>query len=941
MLPWQGFKPEYRHVGEASDWRKVCPEGKSETDSNGQNEFKLWAQRSLATDAKMNFDSISQGCFLVMPSSASNSPTKKAKSKGTPRAPTAQTSSAAPTTPSRLEAGDFQPLLDGEESIEAVQLRMRLYKETWSEMKSKIDKILSQINKSAFESIGDFVETAYDRSMDHNGLIVLPFHELPTALVFAGTHPPAILIAYAHVVCRNSISLISYICTLCINVPDHDAVFAQITLRLQRPDADTGAEIRRKSNHVALLQSKDCPNLKTTMKNMIEQFMGIERGTEQEDDGDETEEGQSGERTEEVYNLGKSTSTRGCRLPNYDMQVLEGWYQHIVSVGAVAGNKRKNGSMTTPAPLQRPNLVVILQDFESFDPVVLQDFITICRYGLALDLVYYHTLCQYLETAFHIRPPNSEYQLRLPIILLVGIATSTEALHQALPKSVLSLLRMERFHLQQSDRWFGNVVEEVKHNGVEAWTKALQISAGSFLLVRFVNGIRCGEPQGESLRLPMVLSWTDLIQYSRIWPTIRPTLCSLPTSKPIHPIQYAVMHHFYANPLSIFTPLLTTADLRDLQSSNVIHPSHIDHLRMLPSFRRHIENLSTTEPSRALALLDPDPSDLLAALPTHLRALRDHHTRFRVGFTLLVSLQSCFAAYSTLRKPKRMLYLAALQDAEGLKGSDTVKFLVSLVGKMRFGVMKTCVKKLVDGLKAVVEDDNGGGKEVMREAGCDVEMMIGQLEKYRAKLEMIKGQMEEGKEGESGDDMEREGGVGKRKLMRLGVDEGEEGGRQTKVSRKLKMEEKKGELERAPKEVREYEGIVEAVKTFIMEILEMSLCKYTTLPFHEIVYYSNVKLHEKTFTAQPRAAIQTALAQPLHYLNCDCCRDIATDALSATQHDTCILYKLYLECNRMINMYDWFVAFGVVLEREARGAKGKIEEREVQYPFYMAAGLDE
>ncbi|RUP49555.1 hypothetical protein BC936DRAFT_142251 [Jimgerdemannia flammicorona] len=404
MLPWQGFKPEYRHVGEASDWRKVCPEGKSETDSNGQNEFKLWAQRSLATDAKMNFDSISQGCFLVMPSSASNSPTKKAKSKGTPRAPTAQTSSAAPTTPSRLEAGDFQPLLDGEESIEAVQLRMRLYKETWSEMKSKIDKILSQINKSAFESIGDFVETAYDRSMDHNGLIVLPFHELPTALVFAG-----------------------------INVPDHDAVFAQITLRLQRPDADAGAEIRRKSNHVALLQSKDCPNLKTTMKNMIEQFLGIERGTEQEDDGDETEEGQSGERTEEVYNLGKSTSTRGCRLPNYDMQVLEGWYQHIVSVGAVAGNKRKNGSMTTPAPLQRPNLVVILQDFESFDPVVLQDFITIC----------------------------SEYQLRLPIILLVGIATSAEALHQALPKSVLSLLRMERFHLQQSDRWFGNVVEEV------------------------------------------------------------------------------------------------------------------------------------------------------------------------------------------------------------------------------------------------------------------------------------------------------------------------------------------------------------------------------------------------------------------------------------------------------------------------------------------------
>ena len=41
-----------------------------------------------------------------------------------------------------------------------------------------------------------------------------------------------------------------------------------------------------------------------------------------------------------------------------------------------------------------------------------------------------------------------------------------------------------------------------------------------------------------------------------------------------------------------------------------------------------------------------------------------------------------------------------------------------------------------------------------------------------------------------------------------------------------------------------------------------------------------------------------------------------------TQHDTCILYKLYVECGRMINMYDWFTAFGMILERGQHSENG-------------------
>jgi origin recognition complex subunit 3 len=89
----------------------------------------------------------------------------------------------------------------------------------------------------------------------------MPFQELPTGLIFAG-----------------------------INVPDHDLLFQQIaqTISSSTPpssgtlgaedmgldNSDTKASAGSKS-HVVILQSKDCANLKSAQKSMIEQFLGL------------------------------------------------------------------------------------------------------------------------------------------------------------------------------------------------------------------------------------------------------------------------------------------------------------------------------------------------------------------------------------------------------------------------------------------------------------------------------------------------------------------------------------------------------------------------------------------------------------------------------------------------------------------------------------------
>lgn len=102
------------------------------------------------------------------------------------------------------------------------------------------------------------------------------------------------------------------------------------------------------------------------------------------------------------------------------MLVLERWYQSLCDSND--GEERK-----------RPKLVIILQDFESFDHDTLQDFITIC----------------------------SNYQDRIPFVLLMGLATSIDALHQGLPKAVLSRLQTRKFQMQQSSECLTAIIEDL------------------------------------------------------------------------------------------------------------------------------------------------------------------------------------------------------------------------------------------------------------------------------------------------------------------------------------------------------------------------------------------------------------------------------------------------------------------------------------------------
>lgn len=103
-----------------------------------------------------------------------------------------------------------------------------------------------------------------------------------------------------------------------------------------------------------------------------------------------------------------------------------------------------------------------------------------------------------------------------------------------------------------------------------------------------------------------------------------------------------------------------------------------------------------------------------------------------------------------------------------------------------------------------------------------------------------------------------------------------------------------------------------------------SLVSYTTIPMHELLYFTDSKnIIPKSFHAEPRASIQTAINYPQTYSGCDNCSDIITSHLP----DITIIFRLYLECGRMINLSDWYEAFRSIVDTKKLKKDEEIEVR--------------
>lgn len=115
----------------------------------------------------------------------------------------------------------------------------------------------------------------------------------------------------------------------------------------------------------------------------------------------------------------------------------------------------------------------------------------------------------------------------------------------------------------------------------------------------------------------------------------------------------------------------------------------------------------------------------------------------------------------------------------------------------------------------------------------------------------------------------------------------------------------------------EYEQKLYACLDYLNEILTQKLRSiHQAPPLHELFIFTDAHLVRRQIVGAPRGSIHNALTNPPHYLQCSCCEVQDNEQILPTLPDLAIAYKLHLECNKNINLYDWLQAFSMVIETD-------------------------
>ncbi|CAO1349099.1 unnamed protein product [Diamesa hyperborea] len=474
-------------------------------------------------------------------------------------------------------------------------------------------------------------------------------------------------------------------------------------------------------------------------------------------------------------------------------QVLEAWYNE--------NYKEK-----------KPKLVIMLTDFEQFSPQVMQDLIGIL----------------------------TGYTSKLPIVLVLGIATAFKTLHNVLPFYVTSKMNANIFQSDPSTVMLNKILDEVilNHNS------PFHLSGKSFKILM-------------DIFLFYDYSLNSFIQGYKVF----------------------MLEHYYKK----FSSLLP------------FHPELIpkldheqcDYLRRnLPSFRVFVE--AEENPQTRIDLLEDDKV-LKINLAGRIVKLKRYWFQFHCALRILVVLIEDLPR-NGLGKYLRELYPICstsvitkqeefIECAKLLKFSSKEKFIVKLT-------------KVLETLETFLADetvDSSLKKNTLR--------MKDKLVIHRERIE------------NSGMSPE----VSKKQDETPIVDPGKKG----TVGRAEMMEKlKKSANNNQARIMTEFESELGKCVDFFVEIFEKLLVPVSkSTGFIELSVFQDSHAVRRQIVGAPRGAVHTALSNPHHYLQCKCCSMEDEQEMISTLPDICIAYKLHLECNKFINLFDWLQAFSTVVSK--------------------------
>ena len=346
------------------------------------------------------------------------------------------------------------------------------------------------------------------------------------------------------------------------------------------------------------------------------------------------------------------------------------------------------------------------------------------------------------------------------------------------------------------------------------------------------------------------------------------------------------MCHFYGNPLSVFL------SQDDAEARELIQPEHLEAIRSLPSFRKHVEALLEDEDVREVRSLLEDDDHLVRVL----KQQRNERQRWTVQLLRALHL---IRMSGLSGKSLTDLYMEALAD--GINSSPDRPAYANIIQGMTAEEVASLAQKLA---AAVTAGDPAVGLDpwYLESSG-----LVRHLADTRHKVEAL---IEQARD--------------KGNILRSKYTAQSRVLRTTVVAQKVQLSHDSAAL------TDEDKAFSEVVDDLVERVSSATTCESAENMFlSEIWLYDSRAPYRDVFVPRPGAVIARALSRPHDYLGCACCGGSGDANASATS----ILYKLYLEAGSLVNVADLWSAFFARVGQDDENQSG-CDERTGLVLFY-------
>ncbi|CAL1532782.1 unnamed protein product, partial [Lymnaea stagnalis] len=233
--------------------------------------------------------------------------------------------------------------------------RLRIYKQLWEDVHTRIDIFRSDLNAHIFEDLLLFAKSCH---RDRDLLDKVTISEIPTAVLITG-----------------------------VNTPDHEVMFSNLGNMLKLNVTPL----------VARIFTRDSSRITTLIRSIVLQLTNVsgfgDDDTDREDSiciGDD--------------NFEKMTTLKKNKAVT--MTTLVKWYERKYLCKRKKSSKLTNaGGMEKDETIKKPLIVIMLEEAECMNPNVLQDFITLCSsYLFALPIVLVLGIATAITTVHQLLP---------------------------------------------------------------------------------------------------------------------------------------------------------------------------------------------------------------------------------------------------------------------------------------------------------------------------------------------------------------------------------------------------------------------------------------------------------------------------------------------------------------------------------------------------------